>query len=346
MQQYVLTVTDGPQGMDVLVRAFANVSGLVAALERSGRLKEASQLRAFATGFNSRKAFFDFVDVGPGKERADLKIRGESCESCLPVLRAHLASHANFGRAIGGVEFFLESSQCKHLVLACGHDSGYAPFLGNLVGDKQVAERITLLEGSPFPAAIRNLGLKSTQFSSVFNGSGSTAQSALSTGFVRPLWGQYVTAVPLPSADPGSSIVRPMTAGPTSSVAPASPGTPLRHPSNPRSNPQAQSYRLGPVFTDKDGRRIDKPLQVNEALAATLRKRSLCYHYFLRGECTATAKCLCNHEYRPLTDDEFYALWALARRGRCHKSRKADQNRRDDCADAKCVYGHNKLEDT
>lgn len=78
LQAYVRKVTSEPNGMDILVRAFANVSGLGAALERNGRLKDAGQLRAFATGFSRRQAFFDFVDVGAGKERADLKVRGET----------------------------------------------------------------------------------------------------------------------------------------------------------------------------------------------------------------------------------------------------------------------------
>ncbi|KAK3339701.1 hypothetical protein B0T25DRAFT_422605, partial [Lasiosphaeria hispida] len=97
LQQYVRDVTDAPtNGMDILVRVFANMNGLGAMLERDGRLKETSQLRAFASGFSGRQAFFDFVDVGAGKERADLKVRE-------------------------GIKFFLESFQCKLLVLACGH---------------------------------------------------------------------------------------------------------------------------------------------------------------------------------------------------------------------------------
>lgn len=63
--------------MDIVVRAFANVSGLEMALKRDSRLQNCSQLRDFVTGFNNRGSFFDFVDVGPGKERADAKIRGE-----------------------------------------------------------------------------------------------------------------------------------------------------------------------------------------------------------------------------------------------------------------------------
>jgi hypothetical protein len=78
LQQYVRGVTNEPDEVDIVVRAFANVSGLSAALERDGRLKSASQVREFAAGFSSRQAFFDFVDVGPGKERADLKVRGET----------------------------------------------------------------------------------------------------------------------------------------------------------------------------------------------------------------------------------------------------------------------------
>ena len=65
--------------LDILVKAFANLEGLAIALVRDGRLKDVSQLRAFVTGFSSRRAFFDFVDVGAGKERADHKIRGKGC---------------------------------------------------------------------------------------------------------------------------------------------------------------------------------------------------------------------------------------------------------------------------
>lgn len=78
--------------MDILVKAFANVSGLGGALERDGRLKDVGQFRAFATGFSNRQAFFDIVDVGPGKERADFKIRGEYQRLCIPFSSLFLCS--------------------------------------------------------------------------------------------------------------------------------------------------------------------------------------------------------------------------------------------------------------
>lgn len=76
LQNYFRDVPGVSSGMDVIVRAFANVRGLGKALERDGRLNGVEQLRAFTTGFSNRRALFDFVDVGYEKERADNKIRG------------------------------------------------------------------------------------------------------------------------------------------------------------------------------------------------------------------------------------------------------------------------------
>jgi hypothetical protein len=68
--------------MDILVRAFANLNGLGTALRRDKRLRDKDELRSFATGFSSRQAFFEFVDIGLGKERADLKVRGNIPFDC------------------------------------------------------------------------------------------------------------------------------------------------------------------------------------------------------------------------------------------------------------------------
>lgn len=299
LQKYMQEVTGASNGMDILVKAFANVSGLGSALERDGRLQNASQLREFATGFSNRRAFFDFVDVGTGKERADLKIQEN-------------------------VKFFVESFQCKHLVVACGHDTGYAPFLGQLIGDKQVAERITLLEGSPFPKVIRDLGFKKTQFRSVFNDFNPPAMSA---GLDGPVWGRG-----LPSTLMTSSVGRPINPRPgmfgRSGTSP-----------NPYLNPKAQIVRLGPVIKDKDGHRIDKPLSVDKVVVERMKKESLCYYLFLRGECVIQ-DCRRNHVHQPLSNEEFDGLWCLARQSRCYTNRKSNRDARNDCSDARCVYGH------
>lgn len=63
---------------DVTIHAkiFANIRGLGIALFNKGIISNAADLWAFVAGFNGRNSLFDFVDVGPGKERADFKMRG------------------------------------------------------------------------------------------------------------------------------------------------------------------------------------------------------------------------------------------------------------------------------
>jgi hypothetical protein len=77
-REYLRTIMDDSDRLDVVVRAFANLEGLGSTLIRDGRIKDSSQLRNFFTGFSSRLALFDFVDVGAGKERTDNKIRGKN----------------------------------------------------------------------------------------------------------------------------------------------------------------------------------------------------------------------------------------------------------------------------
>lgn len=63
---------------DIVVRAYANLKGLTKALHRDGKMQTTADLGLFAQGFTQRQSLFDFVDVGPGKEEADEKIRGKS----------------------------------------------------------------------------------------------------------------------------------------------------------------------------------------------------------------------------------------------------------------------------
>lgn len=232
------------------------------------------------------------------------------------------------------IKFFLDSFQCKHLVLACAHDAGYAPFLGQFVGDKQAAERLTLVEGFPFPTAMRDLHLKKTQFSLVFMNK-ATQPAVSADSAVGPLFGQGNGPSPYAVASlahwyGGTNMGRPV-------AAPQFMQPQRYHISKP------QSERLGPVVTNQAGRRVDKPfpVQPSEAVMEKMKNKSLCFHLFLRGECNTGEKpCRRNHAHPPLSEEEFYALWAQARKARCFKSRKGDQNVANDCSDAKCVYGH------
>lgn len=64
------------ESLDIVVRAYANIKSLQSACVRNGKMKSGASLSLFAQGFTQRRALFDFVDAGAGKEEADNKIRG------------------------------------------------------------------------------------------------------------------------------------------------------------------------------------------------------------------------------------------------------------------------------
>jgi hypothetical protein len=84
---------DIPINSRIVCRMYANVKGLADVLVRAGAIKDIDVFEDFARGFSRGKTLFDFVDVGPGKDRADEKIIGKSCllqfvNSCSPQYAA------------------------------------------------------------------------------------------------------------------------------------------------------------------------------------------------------------------------------------------------------------------
>lgn len=68
----------------VHARVFCNLRGVRFALEKHGEPRAAAGLDAFVHGFNQANGRFLMVDVGPGKEVADNKIRGKPMFTFFP----------------------------------------------------------------------------------------------------------------------------------------------------------------------------------------------------------------------------------------------------------------------
>jgi hypothetical protein len=99
-------------------------------------------------------------------------------------------------------------------------------------------------------------------------------------------------------------------------------------------NPYALQGRLGPVLFDKtSGLRCDRIISVKIDLLKKMDKAGLCYYFYLVGECKGCDRI--HSLERKLTVAEFDALWTVARKGECYKSRKKNK-----CDDALCIYGH------
>ena len=185
--------------------------------------------------------------------------------------------------------------QCKHVILGCGHDAGYAPFLEHFAGDRVVRERITLLEGSKVQPKIRALGFEHTiRFETVFD-------------VLKVL--------------EGSTSISPSR----SSASIMGPSPPFLHYSV---QVQELSERLGPVLRDSKGKRIDKELKVDSSLVNIMRARNLCAWFYLRGECKGCPRI---HSVDILEGRNYDALWMVSRRGACNKIRKGKDCDDDRC---------------
>lgn len=63
---------------ELIIRVYANVTGLENALRINGCYSESRSLRDFTNGFTQAENQTSFIDVGAGKEAVDEKLRSES----------------------------------------------------------------------------------------------------------------------------------------------------------------------------------------------------------------------------------------------------------------------------
>lgn len=203
------------------------------------------------------------------------------------------------------LNFFIGIGECKHIILGACHDSGYASFLGKFAGNVSIRDRITLLHGGTIHPRIAELGFTETlQLKSVF--------ALHRTSSVSKVFANSTVA---------ASTILPSASFVASSA-------------QDHVNSAALTDRLGPVFRDDTGKRVDKLLSVdpNDPYTRFLRQANMCSYFYLRGKCEG---CNRNHVAPALKAERFDCLWFLARHGLCFKARKGK-----DCDDPRCIYGH------
>ncbi|KAF4953799.1 hypothetical protein FSARC_12312, partial [Fusarium sarcochroum] len=163
--------------LEIVCRVVANVAGLGKAMCRDGSIEDPSVAREFALGFTRAKASFDFIDVGYGKERADSKIR--------ETTRWHLGNQ-----------------NCKHVLLGIGHDSGYAPFLDEVLQDEVSKKCVSLIKGVPMTRELDSLDMNVIEFNDLFRTTKLVDKSPvekLSANRTEPIRTQASPTVSLPT---------------------------------------------------------------------------------------------------------------------------------------------------
>lgn len=77
IREYLRSLFDDADSLDILVRVYANLEGIANFLVRQDKVRNLGSLRAMATGFCGRISSFDWIDVGVGKEGSSgRKVRG------------------------------------------------------------------------------------------------------------------------------------------------------------------------------------------------------------------------------------------------------------------------------
>ncbi|KAL7937524.1 hypothetical protein V8C35DRAFT_292715 [Trichoderma chlorosporum] len=326
--------------LQVVVKVVANLTGLSKAMQRDGCIDNPSLLKDFTLGFTQAKATFDYIDVGFGKERADLKVK--------ETARWHMRNH-----------------NCQKILLGISHDAGYAPFLDETVQNEATRQRIGIVEGvATVPElvatniSITKLGNSLFRDDKLLDKFPSFSQAApapshsTSATFSAQVAANAASRTASPAVSAGSSQTRTPVISYANIVSSASPPPQITLPlakkpaqtatwrDKPPARSQSEShYILIPPSKPDDWspgvRGLDEPIRVNSHILDAIKRRKdgdkLCNNHYLRGPCAKRNTCQFAHDHK-ITGEEANAVAVLARQNPCSSGQ--------DCELDDCIYGH------
>ncbi|KAL2194262.1 hypothetical protein P885DRAFT_8808, partial [Corynascus similis CBS 632.67] len=193
-------------------------------------------------------------------------------------------------------EFCFANIHCRQIIFGGSADNGYARLLGPLAQDDAMCKRVTLLEGPPFAGeliAIKN-NFRTVKFEDIFRSE--KLENRMTYHYSHPV-------IPVPFNYASAAARPPFPPEPSSA-------------GQRGSSPPTTSVWRGRVFRNKNGERIDQPLEYSRLDYEKVKPLRLCNNFYLLGTCTWGDKCEHDHKMR-LSDGEKAALRALARQRPC-----------------------------
>ncbi|KIW50044.1 hypothetical protein, variant [Exophiala xenobiotica] len=272
----------------IIIRVYANVRGLGRTYKAAKIIPEESIFDQFITGFNKSHPLSDYIDAGAHKEAADSKMK------------------ANF-------ELFYRNRHCQHIMFGGSADSSYAGFLGPYTLPGTINDRITMIEGSPFPYDLRKVaqGFQQVSLETIFR----ATKIQVANG------SQVVAGVKRPAAEslmPSRERQAPVTSLTSS---------------DGKSRQAALSLTPSPViYQNQYGQRLDIPLHPDKDYLKFLYEKNsrLCNNFYLRGHCPYGANCEWDHSQK-LSQAQLDTFRYKARTSNC---------RNPFCTDPTCCLGH------
>ncbi|KAE9986875.1 hypothetical protein Vi05172_g7978 [Venturia inaequalis] len=299
--------------LPIMVNMYASLGGIAGKLVESRVLQRPSAIHDFARGFSTSQDLFNIIDVGAGKEKADHKLR--------EMFR-----------------IFLANKQCKHIIFAGLHDTGYLNTLRPYEHDPDTSTRITLLETLPAHDQYKTLGMKIITFDDIFKKENLQGPSSPPKRFATPPSAPSSTAsAVLPSAPTLAPKLAPIpTQSDNSSWA-----TATKTGSHPKTISIATTRTTMPApgtvyYVNSKDERIDAPLpylknQDRDDLKAITRTTKLCNKFYLGKNCSKNCPQRFSHE-KQLTLGQMNALRHQARAIVCKQG--------SSCYDETCYLGH------
>jgi hypothetical protein len=232
-------------------------------------------------------------------------------------------------------KWHLRNFNCKQIILGISHDSGYAPFLDEVVQDDSIRRRITIVEGFPTVKDLVNIGLHILNLNGTIFRPDKLVDRTVMHPSPPPSNHGSATSTPAAvtsttyAAITGHASPPPQILLPLATKAPAPPGRKTSIPTKPAAAP----WSPGP-------RGLDIPLHVSQAALEGLKKRKdsskkLCNNHYLRGPCAKGDACCFEHDYKPSRED-MVAIAFMARLNPCTSGQ--------DCENDNCIYGHHVSE--
>lgn len=162
--RHIFAESGFPPHYKTIARIYANVKGLADVCHRAGLVSSPNDVEDFYRGFTSSKGLFDFVDVGPGKGRADTKVAGKppklrSSPCVYSLLILPLTEH---------FKLHVYNNHCRQIFFGCSHDNRFARTLEEILPEPGSTDRITLLEGTPLGKELSELPYRTYKIEGLF----------------------------------------------------------------------------------------------------------------------------------------------------------------------------------
>ncbi|KIY01382.1 uncharacterized protein Z520_02934 [Fonsecaea multimorphosa CBS 102226] len=282
----------------VIIRVYANCHGLSRTYKTAKIIPDEIVFDQFMVGFNRSHPLSDYIDAGNHKEAADSKMKAN-------------------------LELFYRNYHCQHIVFGGSADSSYAGFLGPYALPNALNDRITLLEGPPFPYDLKKVaqGFQQTSFKAIFR---STKIQIIPNGTAT-----VVAGVKRPAPEPLSAVRDRPSPRPVAAVLTPPKAQPGLNAQQPAVSPIVPSPI---IYQNQYGQRLDIPLKIDKQYLQYLYDYNsrLCNNFYLKGQCTYGANCEWDHS-QVLNQVQLDTFRHKARTSACRSAF---------CQDPQCPLGH------